>query len=470
MVSTASGSGTGRQSPAGPALVGQRIKSLRRRLGLTQAELVAGLPLTGSYVSLIEAGRREPRQRALEMLAERLGCTVEFLLTGRGRDGLHELDLELRFAELALRSGDPQVALERYAAALVQAERGGHADAAVEASWGLARARKALGDVEGAIEGLEQLATGETLMAVSRVAVLTALCHSYNVCGDLDRAIEVGERALAEAERCAGQGAHAPDRDELAELASTLAGCYYERGDLTRAHLLVRRVIDDAERANSPRARAAAYWNAGLVADARGDRRAARAHTERALALYAEGDNARAIAALRVNCAWLMLRAPEPDRDPAEAARLLERAIGELTEVGTPTDVACAETELARCHLLAGDLDEAAAVAWRALDRLAGAPRLEAAKARVVLAEVQLAMGAVEAAVEAYGAAAADLAQVGASRQAAIVWRELADALVGLGRTDAAMAAYRSAADAAGIPASAFQAVRGTAAAATPQR
>src|SRR3954467_9707552 len=109
-------------STTSAALVGQRIRELRQRRGLTQAERVAGLPLTSSYVSLIEAGRREPRQRALEMLAERLGCTVEFLLAGRGRDGLHELDLELRFAELALRSGDPQVALERYAAALVQAE------------------------------------------------------------------------------------------------------------------------------------------------------------------------------------------------------------------------------------------------------------------------------------------------------------------------------------------------------------
>jgi tetratricopeptide (TPR) repeat protein len=217
-----------------------------------------------------------------------------------------------------------------------------------------------------------------------------------------------------------------------------------------RAYLLARSVIERAERGGSPRSRAAAYWNAALVADARGEMRTAKAMTERALALYGEVGNAWAVASLRVNCAWLMLRMPEPDH--AEATRLLERALASLPEVGTAADVASAETELARCRLFAGDAASAIATARGALARVEQGPHLEAARARVVLADALFAEGDVSTAVTTYTEAAVELEQVGATRQAAAVWRQLADALASLGATADAMVAYRRVADAAGIP------------------
>jgi transcriptional regulator with XRE-family HTH domain len=63
----------GRPDPLG-TLIGQRIRDLRRSLGMTQSELAG--PYTKSYVSAVENGRAMPSLRTLWFLADRLGVGV----------------------------------------------------------------------------------------------------------------------------------------------------------------------------------------------------------------------------------------------------------------------------------------------------------------------------------------------------------------------------------------------------------
>ena len=58
--------------------VGEKIRSLRTKLGLTQAQL-AGTELSTSYVSAIERGKIRPASRALYFIAKRLNVTTAFL-------------------------------------------------------------------------------------------------------------------------------------------------------------------------------------------------------------------------------------------------------------------------------------------------------------------------------------------------------------------------------------------------------
>ena len=53
------------------ATVGSRIREMRMRAGLTQAEL--GSPMTRSFVSAVEHGRALPSLPALLLMASRLG-------------------------------------------------------------------------------------------------------------------------------------------------------------------------------------------------------------------------------------------------------------------------------------------------------------------------------------------------------------------------------------------------------------
>ncbi len=59
-------------------MLGIRIRELRIRAGLTQAEL--GAPMTRSYVSAVERGRAIPSLPSLLLMASRLGVPVAELI------------------------------------------------------------------------------------------------------------------------------------------------------------------------------------------------------------------------------------------------------------------------------------------------------------------------------------------------------------------------------------------------------
>ncbi len=432
-----------------PDSVGQRIRDLRTRQQLSQADLAKQTQLSGSYVSLIESGRRPPTARALRLIAERLGCSIEYLEHGVGRPESAEdaLVVELDFAELALRSGEVAEARTRFAeAAQRAAAHQQRPELAWRAHWGLARAHEVGGDLEAAVTAYEQLLRSPG-GGDDDFPVETALCRAYLEAGDLSHAIEVGERALARAEA----DGETLVSDAAVELASTLVGGYHERGDLTRAHLLAQRVIEGADRARSPHARGAAYWNAGLVAEARGDLAAARRCLDRAVALYGEGDNARGVALLRVAQAWLVMQDGSPDVTTV-VREWLDKARDELTVVGSTVDLAYVDTELARCALLEQDFDAAAAASQSALDRLGTGPRLETSRAQLTLARALLGLGAIDDAPRVLAQAAATLDSIGQNRQAAAVWQELADVYRELDRPAEAMEALQHGMAASGVP------------------
>ena len=86
--------------------VGRRLRELRLAAGLTQAEL-AGPRFSHAYVSVLEAGRREPSNSAVEYFAQRLGVAVEQVWGEKGAswaiqmandlraDGLHDQSRDL---------------------------------------------------------------------------------------------------------------------------------------------------------------------------------------------------------------------------------------------------------------------------------------------------------------------------------------------------------------------------------------
>jgi tetratricopeptide (TPR) repeat protein len=415
---------------------------------MSQTTLAAEAGVSGSYLSLIESGRRPVGSALTTRFSVLLGCTADYLRTGRGGTADDTAEIDLRFAEMALRSGDAEAALTRFESVLEHSTTLRRPDLAADARWGLARAKEGIGQLEDSIAVLEELLSHETLPAgASRTALKMRLCRTYSECGDLSHAIEIGEAALREVEEddTVELGA-----DDAVALASTLVGCYYERGDLTRAHTLANTWIGRAEQGGSPVARASALWNAGLVAQARGDIRSATRYLDRALALYGETDNARSIAMLKVAAAWVMLRSPEPAI--AEAERLLVQALSAFETVdGSSVDIAYAETELARCRLLEGSPAAAIDMAETAIDRLGAHPRIERAQALLVVGQARLDQGDDGGAIASYELAAADLRSAGADRQAASAWRELAEALARLGRADEALEAYRRAADSAGV-------------------
>ncbi|WP_316768797.1 helix-turn-helix domain-containing protein [Streptomyces sasae] len=422
--------------------LGQRVRALRRERGLSQADLAGGT-VSASYVSLIESGRRTPEPPVVELLAERLGTTVEYLLTGRDRTELDERLLKLRFAELALANGAATEARDR----LLDLTREGDHELIWETLWALTRAHEALGETDRALDGLERLIAaarrGETL-PVGLLPLLMMRCRLLSEAGDFGRSIELGEQALTEVRRLGLEGT-----DDEIRLASTLVAAYWGRGDLATAQRLAARVIERAEHNGSRRARGSAYWNAALVTEARGDFGLALELVDKALALMAEDDSERSLARLRLTYGWLLLRADPPE--PGRAAPLLAQAHEVFLRTSDSGDLASCETELARLELLSGRPADAIAMALRAMGRLEGRTAVEAGRARWVLGLAMVADGRNAAGVEECRTAAEELQSLGARLEAAQAWRGLAELYARHGDPAQALESYRRMADCADV-------------------
>lgn len=426
-----------------PVVLGQRIKNARVAAGLTQAELseAAGTP---AYLSRIEDGQRRPSSKMLTAWAARLGVEVDVLVTGVSDDVVLELRAALDQAELSLASGDAPAALRAVDALLANLD--GHIPAMVRA--GALRVKafalEATGDLQAAILLLEDLSESAVKDA-SWLRILIALSRCYRDSGELDRAIKVGERAqdvIAELEL--------EGLTEAIQLTMTVAGAYMVRGDVEHAMRLCVRAIDAAERHDSAVGKASAYWNASLIEIRRGNFQHALEMSQRALALFELGDDARNISRLRVQVANLQMKQSPPAAH--EAIELLRKA--ELEAAWAPVtavDVARQNLALAQAHLLLGDSATASVYIGRAKETaLPGAPIL-LASIHVLEGQLFLEAGEKHGALEAYRAAIAALTGIGADREAAQLWFELGTRLMELGERDEALEAFRRAGASTGL-------------------
>lgn len=111
-----------KQAATGSAAIGVRIRKRRLEVGLTQTEL--GEPeLTSAYISLIEAGHRRPSPEALGHIVDRLGMTVEELLSGRPPGTEVELELTIQAARRYVDEGRVDDASKALRAVVKEARR-----------------------------------------------------------------------------------------------------------------------------------------------------------------------------------------------------------------------------------------------------------------------------------------------------------------------------------------------------------
>ncbi|MFE0460544.1 helix-turn-helix domain-containing protein [Kitasatospora sp. NPDC058965] len=424
--------------------IGQRLRELRQKRGLNQQDLASD-DISVSYVSLIETGKRAPSDTVLKTLAERVGCTVDYLRTGRDDARVKELELKVAFGDMALRNGANGEALQSYSEALANAPLLQEATVR-RARLGQALAFEKLGRLEAAIQLFtalfEDRATVPGTGEWAQLAV--ALCRAYRDSGDQMMSVEVGERALKRLDQLGLEYT-----DDHIQLGATLITCYFQRGDLTQAQLLVNRLSAMAEQSGSRVARGSVYWNAALVARSRGQFQESLALTERALMLMAETDNVRHLGVLKANCASFLL-----DTDSTEYERieeLLTESQDAVVEVGTAVEQAKVEIEFARLALRQGVPHSAIDRASRAIGLLRSESPWDSAFARALLAQAQFDLGEERSARETMQAVERELLRLPENRASATVWRQAGDVWLANGCPVEAMSFYQRALSGAGL-------------------
>jgi len=422
-------------------LVGLRIKTMRRQRGLSQAQL-AHPELSDSYVSLIESGKRTPTPAVLELLAQKLDCSLSYLLNGVTAEQMQDIELALGYARLALENGEVQEARTRFAELLADPNLAGLTALRQDTEFGLALATEACGDIDEAIAILTRL-QGEDVSPERQVEIAIALCRAYRMSDRLSEAVAVGESILGGPERPAWS-------DVLVELGATLLAVYLHSGDLLRARQFAAELLNAADMLGTPRAIVAAYWNAALVAESTGHGEECLGFAERALAIQVENGQPRNIARLRMAYAAMMLRA-RPSA-VSEARELLLRAREELAQTSASTvDRANCEVELARAAIIAGDLAEAAERDMAAQSLLTGKARSLEAESHLLVSRAYGGLGQTERAEGELRAVRDWLEPLPNSRRVASTWYAAAETAELLGDEDASVEAYQRALACAGL-------------------
>ncbi|MEU8246375.1 helix-turn-helix transcriptional regulator [Nonomuraea sp. NPDC048916] len=426
--------------------IGDRVRGLRLNRRMSQAQL-AGPDLSDSYVSLIESGKRTPTPVVARLLAERLGCTTEFLLHGIEPRQRIDTELGLRHAELELQHGDPAVAAERFTEIVKVADEE-NAMLTAHARFGRARALEAQGRLGQAVEAFERLRR-EAAAHPERLADLplaVALSRCYQRAGDRLRARDLAAHALEQAERLEiTQGEIAID------LAATIVEARSEHDTGSPELTYVKRVLDVAgvpdvvDRSGEIQA----LWQASAAAAAGDDSALAVRLADDAIT--AGRQDRLALQLARVAMHWARLATTpveEAERLVGAAARAFASGPGTVHEHG--------ETLIthARVRLRAGDAGRAGEVATAALDLVRDARGTAPAEAHLVLATVALAL-------DSDGAKHLGSARVlldglnrpvfGSDRQVARCWRELGDLYGRVGDRAQQTNAYRKALEAAGV-------------------
>lgn len=63
--------------------IGDRIRKLRIELGIDQKELAERIGVANSTISRLESGQKTPSRETTLKLANILGCTTDYLITGQ---------------------------------------------------------------------------------------------------------------------------------------------------------------------------------------------------------------------------------------------------------------------------------------------------------------------------------------------------------------------------------------------------
>ena len=419
---------TTEQHDSRASTIGERIRRLRTERGLS-LRAAACTGVSAAYIHRLEHGDRQPSIKALRVLAEKLGTSVEFLETGRNADDARERELRIAGLELELRLGD---AAERVETALrqllLESLDTGDAVAArrTRTALGLSAAQRgshneAVGLLEGAIADPE-------VTPLTHPDVFAQLGRSYSESGRPARAIELFRRCLSEATAIGPAGASAQVR-----FATYLSYALSDAGDIVGAEHAVADAIERAGDAIDPYSQVRLYWSQARLAAISGRTSFALQQISRAIGLLEATEDSLSLGRAHLLRGEILLtdgRLDEADQQFQRAFRLLEFGGDALHRAAL-----CAE----RAKLAARRRDGVTAVrlAREALVILDGESPAEQGRARWALAEGLAASGDVAAALAEFVRAEPLLAREG--RYLRQLWRAWAHVLRDAGRLEEAL-------------------------------
>lgn len=415
-------------SSAPTAEFGQLLRNSRRQHGLSQIEL-GGDRYSGSYISLLESGRREPTSEVVDFLSRRLGVSpLEWGVRPRrdvdenGQVALAAAKPEtvenLMVAERAWYDRDWLAAETHASLAARSAAAAGEVDRYWEARYVVAQAKFNSGDFAGAAEVAELLAEHDTArrISVARAQALSLASIAHRANDRLGWAVAFGARAVEAAESC--------PPTILTEALMSLVSALAEAATPEQVRPYLVRLDDIAKKLVSDHAKGMVNWTLGTAAYAAGDPEEGAARYRLAATQLQPQRDLRLWLRFHRSDATCRLRAGITEG----VADLLRISATGLEVIGNDFDVVELRQAHARLALLNGDPQTAIALIEGILQHpVLGAPVMQLGRSQLILAEALSLVGRQAEALNAYRAASTELEREGRLQLALSAVREVVE-------------------------------------------
>ncbi|MFJ7497086.1 tetratricopeptide repeat protein [Streptomyces sp. NPDC097727] len=419
-----------------PGAIGRRVQRLRTERGLTQRQL-AEPSYTPAYISTLEAGRVRPSEAAVRHLADRLGVTYEELATGRPAHLATELRLKLVEAQRTLATGAAEDAAATYTRLLAEADGHGLDSEHAAALLGLGQCALETGDLpaaRGHFEAAERLLADAPLPR--RAPAVRGRAVAHLLAGELRYACYLLESAIDELNASGLQ-----DPGALLLLYTAVIAPYMDMGAHARAAQAGELALALAPQVSDPELVAGLHRSVARTLIAAGRTTEADASLAKAAEIYQQLQIRTELA----HCHWMRGYVHSQDGDLSGAETELRAARDMLASKRAPLYTAQVEVELADVLRRRGKASQAQELLHRLLGELhPDRGSVHAGGAHRLLGLIHEEQGNLDSAEEHYVTALALLERAGAAGDLADICRLLGDLLRRLGRTEAAMDAYRT--------------------------
>lgn len=402
----------------------QDLKTARQQAGFSLEEVAEDI-CSPSYLSLIEAGKRQPSQKMILALSAKLGIRP---INKVGKSSSATKTFES--INLAIRMGDfifAKNSIKKLGTSL-------------EARLLTALLHSAKGESTKAIREYEEVLFAEIEPTWIRFRALLGLIKTLRDFGQFQRAIQTGENALNEFSRDSSI-----EQEVIFELRAVLAGAYIETGDLERA-----RELSDLDQNNvSPWQTVMSLWSQSMIENSAGNYEKALSTADKAVQLIKNIDRPLTEARLLNVSAAIELKAQNPNLDKAAAS--IDKAVNIFRELSFTVDLANSLSTKADLASFYGDAEQTKALYFESLALLSGTEYEVKGRIYAKAAKSYLRLGLLKECKESLLKARELLETTGANRTAAIVWRQMGAIYEQLGEEHLALACLKAATDLLGI-------------------
>lgn len=357
-----------------PRLVGERLREVRVRVGLSQRQL-ATQSCSAAYISRVEAGDRIPSMAVLEELGARLGVSAQWLATGTG-DATDRSDL--RDAEIALRLDDTAEAERLFSR--IRGDEAVDAKARSHALGGLAELALRAGEPREAIELAEQALEASSEEPHERPELAQTLARAHAALGQFAPSIAI-------LTLCRDRLAN--DVLQFVRFSTLLGAALTDAGNFAEAESVIAGALARGRDVADPYARARLYWSQSRVMVESGRSEDAEEYAQKTLDTLRATEDEYAVGLILQTLAHISIDLGRA----ADALELLDEAWPKIATAASPLQIAQFRIEEARALAAVGESERAAEIAMQVTTGLGEAHPTDAGRAYLLLGETFLKIG-----------------------------------------------------------------------------